>query len=109
MKITFLGTGTSVGVPVIGCPCRVCSSEDPRDRRFRSSIIYRAGGRTLLVDSGPDLRQQSLRVLADLGKAALRVFSRIINDDDWFSRDAARQGGSCFAAMIAADEGRSTP
>jgi phosphoribosyl 1,2-cyclic phosphate phosphodiesterase len=59
--ITFLGTGTSVGVPVIGCPCAVCSSHDPRDKRLRSSILYRTAEVTLLVDSGPDLRQQALR------------------------------------------------
>jgi phosphoribosyl 1,2-cyclic phosphate phosphodiesterase len=60
-SLTFLGTGTSVGVPVIGCDCVVCASQDPRDRRFRSSVLVRAGGRTLLVDSGPDLRMQALR------------------------------------------------
>ena len=60
-SMTFLGTGTSVGVPVIGCDCAVCTSEDKRNRRFRSSVVVRAGGKTLLVDSGPDLRMQSLR------------------------------------------------
>lgn len=59
--ITFLGTGTSVGVPVIGCGCGVCSSDDPRDRRLRSSIVYTCAGGVVLVDSGPDLRQQALR------------------------------------------------
>ncbi len=60
-SLTFLGTGTSVGVPVIGCDCAVCRSEDPRNKRLRSSVVVRAGGCTVLVDSGPDLRQQSLR------------------------------------------------
>jgi phosphoribosyl 1,2-cyclic phosphate phosphodiesterase len=60
-SLTFLGTGTSVGVPVIGCDCDVCTSENPRDKRFRSSVVVRAGGQTLLVDSGPDLRMQALR------------------------------------------------
>ncbi|MFT3991750.1 MAG: MBL fold metallo-hydrolase [Luteolibacter sp.] len=59
--ITFLGTGTSVGVPVIGCDCRVCRSDDPRDKRTRSSILVRAGELTVLVDSGTDLRAQALR------------------------------------------------
>ena len=60
-SLTFLGTGTSVGVPVIGCDCPVCLSENPRDKRFRSSVVVRAGDRTLLVDSGPDVRMQALR------------------------------------------------
>lgn len=60
-SLTFLGTGTSVGVPVIGCDCAVCTSDDPKNKRFRSSVVVRAGGRTLLVDSGPDLRMQALR------------------------------------------------
>ncbi len=61
LDITFLGTGTSVGVPVIGCRCAVCQSSDPRDKRTRSSIVIRTPQLTLLVDSGPDLREQALR------------------------------------------------
>lgn len=60
-ELTFLGTGTSVGVPVIGCNCRVCTSSDPRNVRTRASIHVRAGRTELLVDSGPDLREQALR------------------------------------------------
>ncbi len=60
-SLTFLGTGTSVGVPVIGCGCVVCTSADPRNKRLRSSVVVRAGNVTLLVDSGTDLRQQALR------------------------------------------------
>lgn len=60
-ELTFLGTGTSVGVPVIGCDCRVCRSDDPRDKRTRSSLHLRLGGLSVLVDSGPDLREQALR------------------------------------------------
>jgi phosphoribosyl 1,2-cyclic phosphate phosphodiesterase len=60
-RLLFLGTGTSVGVPVIGCKCDVCTSEDPRDKRTRSSILVTYQGITLLVDSGPDLRAQALR------------------------------------------------
>ncbi|MGE9271637.1 MAG: MBL fold metallo-hydrolase [Verrucomicrobiales bacterium] len=60
-ELTFLGTGTSVGVPVIGCRCEVCTSTDPRNRRTRSSIHIRQGDLELLVDSGPDLREQALR------------------------------------------------
>ena len=50
-----------MGVPVIGCDCEVCSSEDPKNKRFRSSVVVRAGDFTILVDSGPDLRMQALR------------------------------------------------
>jgi phosphoribosyl 1,2-cyclic phosphate phosphodiesterase len=61
MKITFLGTGTSQGVPVIACPCRVCASADPRDKRLRSSIMIEDKGKVIVIDSGPDFRQQMLR------------------------------------------------
>ncbi len=60
-SLTFLGTGTSTGVPVIGCDCDTCLSEDPRNNRTRSSILLRTPEVTLLIDSGPDLRQQALR------------------------------------------------
>lgn len=58
---TFLGTSTSVGVPVIGCSCDVCRSDDPRNKRLRSSALVRCGEVAVLVDSGPDLRAQALR------------------------------------------------
>lgn len=58
---TFLGTGTSVGIPMIGCYCPVCSSTDPRDRRWRTAAYVRLGGRGLLLDAGPDLRAQCLQ------------------------------------------------
>lgn len=61
VKLEFLGTGTSTGVPVIGCTCEVCTSTDPRDTRTRSSALFHAGGRAILVDTGPDLRLQMLR------------------------------------------------
>lgn len=61
MKVLFLGSGTSTGVPVIGCPCEVCRSNDPRNKRLRSSILVATERTTLLVDSCPDLRQQALR------------------------------------------------
>ncbi len=61
LSLTLLGTGTSTGVPVIGCQCAVCLSNDPRNQRLRSSALVRAGEVTVLVDSGPDLRAQALR------------------------------------------------
>lgn len=57
----FLGTGTSVGVPLIGCTCPVCQSTDPKDNRLRSSLYVTLGERALLIDAGPDLRTQCLR------------------------------------------------
>src|SRR5690554_5528252 len=61
MKVTFLGTGTSQGVPVIGCNCEVCSSLDFRDKRLRSSVHLEIGQKSLVIDTGPDFRQQILR------------------------------------------------
>lgn len=60
IEVTFLGTGTSTGVPVIGCDCDTCRSRDPRDKRLRTSILVRANDTTLLVDTSPDLRAQVL-------------------------------------------------
>lgn len=61
MKLTFLGTGTSFGVPVIGCPCKVCHSSDPHDNRLRASVLVETEQTRILVDCGPDFRQQALR------------------------------------------------
>ena len=61
LKITFLGTGTSSGVPLIGCDCAVCTSADPKDNRLRSSILVESATTTLVVDTGPDFRYQMLR------------------------------------------------
>ena len=60
MKLTFLGTGTSFGVPQIGCACAVCRSTDPRDRRSRSGAVVESGGRAVLIDTPPELRLQLL-------------------------------------------------
>ena len=59
-KITFLGTGTSQGVPLIGCDCDVCLSDDARDKRLRTSIMIERGDTVVVIDSGPDFRQQML-------------------------------------------------
>lgn len=60
-RLTFLGTGTSQGVPMIGCGCEVCRSEDPRDKRLRASVYVEHEGLRILVDAGPDFRYQMLR------------------------------------------------
>ncbi len=61
LRVTFLGTGTSQGVPVIGCECAVCRSADPRDQRLRTSALLQFDGFNYVIDSGPDFRQQMLR------------------------------------------------
>lgn len=71
LTILVLGSGTSVGVPTIGCDCRVCRSPDPRDRRLRPSILVRYNGRCVLVDTTPDFRQQALRAGLDRLDAVL--------------------------------------
>ena len=61
LHITVLGSGTSTGVPTIGCRCEVCTSPDPRDNRLRPSILVRYAGRGILIDTTPDFREQALR------------------------------------------------
>ncbi len=61
MKVTLLGTGTSTGIPVIGCSCRVCNSQDPRDKRLRCSCVVVANDVHIVIDTGPDFRQQALQ------------------------------------------------
>jgi phosphoribosyl 1,2-cyclic phosphate phosphodiesterase len=63
--ITVLGSGTSVGVPTIGCHCAVCGSTDPRDKRLRPSVLVSYGGRNVVIDATPDFRQQVLRARLD--------------------------------------------
>jgi phosphoribosyl 1,2-cyclic phosphate phosphodiesterase len=60
LEITLLGTGTSQGVPVIGCPCKVCASEDPHDKRLRTAAFVQAGETGIAIDMGPDFRMQML-------------------------------------------------
>jgi phosphoribosyl 1,2-cyclic phosphate phosphodiesterase len=61
MKITFLGTGTSQGIPVIACDCKVCRSDNPKDNRLRTSVLIEDNNQTFVIDTGPDFRQQMLR------------------------------------------------
>ncbi len=71
MRVTFLGTGTSAGVPVPTCDCRVCTSDDPRDRRLRPSARLQWEGASVLVDTATDLREQALRYAIDRVDAVL--------------------------------------
>lgn len=61
MRVTFLGTGTSTGVPVVGCRCAICTSSDPKNQRLRQSVKVEAAGKVFLIDTTPDLRTQLLR------------------------------------------------
>ncbi len=74
-RLTLLGTGTSTGVPQLGCSCPVCSSRDRRDRRLRSSALIEVGEKTILIDAGPDLRTQFLRHRIDAVDAVLITHS----------------------------------
>lgn len=71
MKITFLGTGTSQGVPIIGCKCKVCTSNNFKDKRLRTSMLIEEKGKNIIVDTGPDFRQQMLRENIDKLDAVL--------------------------------------
>ncbi len=73
IRITVLGSGTSVGVPTIGCHCAVCTSSDPRDQRLRPSVMVSFGGRNVLIDTTPDFRTQALR--ARIGRLDAVVFT----------------------------------
>src|SRR6267143_1756549 len=65
LRVTVLGSGTSMGVPTLGCPCRVCKSNDPHDKRLRPSLLISRGGQNVVIDTTPDFRQQALRVSLD--------------------------------------------
>jgi phosphoribosyl 1,2-cyclic phosphate phosphodiesterase len=108
-KVTFLGTGTSSGVPMIGCPCEVCHSTDPRDRRLRPSIHVGVPGRaSILIDTTPDFRQQALTARIERIDAILFTHSHadhILGLDD-IRRFNWIQGGpvTCYAAPATWDD-----
>lgn len=78
INVTFLGTGTSVGIPMIGCSCEACTSSDPRDARLRSSVLIEAEDKNILIDCGPDFRQQMLR--EKVGRLDAILVTHIHND-----------------------------
>ena len=78
MNITFLGTGTSQGIPIIGSNHPVCLSENPKDKRLRSSVLVQSDGSDILIDCGPDFRQQALR--ADCNKIDAVLFTHEHSD-----------------------------
>lgn len=85
LKVILLGTGTSTGIPVIGCPCPTCISDDPRDNRTRSACYVRAGDMGLVIDTGPDFRRQMLREKIDRIDAVLYThhhFDHVVGMDD---------------------------
>jgi len=71
LKVTVLGSGTSMGVPTLACPCRVCHSNDPHDKRLRPSLLLSRNGQNVVIDTTPDFRQQALRVGLDRVDAIL--------------------------------------
>jgi phosphoribosyl 1,2-cyclic phosphate phosphodiesterase len=75
MRLTFLGTGTSTGVPTLACHCRVCTSRDPHDQRTRPSLLVQFDGRVLVIDTTPDFRTQALREKLDRLDAVLFTHS----------------------------------
>ena len=102
MRLVFLGTGTSAGVPAIGCDCAVCRSDDPRDNRLRTSAAVQfedetGAQRTVLIDAGPDLRQQALRAGLTRLDAILFTHNHV---DHTFGLDEVRRFNVVMRAPI---------
>jgi phosphoribosyl 1,2-cyclic phosphate phosphodiesterase len=108
LKVTFLGTGTSHGVPMIGCDCATCRSGDPRDRRLRPSIFIQTADTNLLVDAGPDLRAQALA--HDIRRVDAILFTHghadhILGMDDLRRFNALQRGAvACFGDAHTLDD-----
>ena len=100
MKLTFLGTGTSQGVPVIGCSCEVCTSINPKDHRLRTSAMIEVDGLNLVVDSGPDFRQQMLqkvdRVDATLLPMSTKTMLQVLT---MFARSISNTNETCRSTV----------
>ncbi len=99
MQLTFLGTGTSTGVPVVACSCPVCTSLDPRNRRMRTSALLRTADQTILIDAGPDFRHQALAARIHALDAVLLThshFDHVAGLDDLRPLTAQRQALPVF-------------
>jgi phosphoribosyl 1,2-cyclic phosphate phosphodiesterase len=96
MRLTFLGTGTSTGVPSIACDCETCLSDDPRDKRLRVSILIEHAGKTILVDTSSDFRQQALRAHIKFLDAVLITHCHV---DHVFGLDDIRPLNFRYGAM----------
>jgi phosphoribosyl 1,2-cyclic phosphate phosphodiesterase len=87
MRVTFLGTGTSCGLPVLGCDCLVCASDDPRNRRLRVSLLLEWNGANVVIDTGPDFREQMIRARVKRLDAVLYTHTHV---DHLFGLDDIR-------------------
>jgi phosphoribosyl 1,2-cyclic phosphate phosphodiesterase len=107
VKITFLGTGTSQGIPLIGCQCDVCKSNNPKDKRLRSSILVETDTTCIVIDTGPDFRQQALRADMQVLDAVVYTHSHkdhIAGLDDIRAFNYKQQSAIPIYASIATQE-----